>query len=208
MERPFVISKTPKMATQPVEIFPPSSTVVTFEGSAATVTNTSSVPVLIDGAPLAAGGQGALSVSATSFIARADVYATLSISYTADPDNSGSLPITQSGGDERYILRTEGMASNTQTGTAYTLVLSDANKVIEMTNAGANTLTVPTNATVAFPIGTVIEVYQGGAGQTTIAAPGVTIRAPDGQKLAKQYSTASLRKRAADEWVLAGSTVL
>jgi hypothetical protein len=59
---------------------------------------------------------------------------------------------------------------------------------------------------VAFPVGTIIEVLQLGAGQTTIVAgSGVTIRSPGGKsKLSGQYSSASLRKRGTNEWVLNG----
>ena len=96
-------------------------------------------------------------------------------------------------------LRFTTMTANRQTA-SYTLVLSDAGKVIEMNLAGANTLTIPTNASVAFPVGTVIAVWQYGAGQTTIAGPGVTLRAPDGLALGEQYAAASLRKVATDEW--------
>jgi hypothetical protein len=98
------------------------------------------------------------------------------------------------------------ITSNTQTGTSYTLVLADAGKCVEMNNAAANTLTIPPNSSVPFPTGTVIELFQLGAGQTTATAgSGVTLRAPDGAKLAKQYASASVRKRATNEWVLAGS---
>lgn len=97
------------------------------------------------------------------------------------------------------------VTANVQTGTTYTLVLADAGRVVEMSNASANTLTVPPNSAVAFPIGTLIEVYQVSTGQTTIAGgSGVTLRAPNGAKLASQYATASLRKRGTDEWVVAG----
>lgn len=91
----------------------------------------------------------------------------------------------------------------TKTGSA-TLALSDGDW-LEMDVAGANNLTVPPNSTVAFPIGTVINVHQRGAGQTTIVAgAGVTVRTPLTLKLRVQYSTAVLVKRATDEWVLAG----
>lgn len=97
------------------------------------------------------------------------------------------------------------LTANTQTG-SYTLVLGDAGKVIEMNVAGANTLTVPPDASVAFPVGSVIEVFQLGAGQTTITAgSGVTFRSDGGKtKTTAQYASVSIRKRAADEWVLAG----
>jgi len=88
----------------------------------------------------------------------------------------------------------------------YTLALADASTAVEMTKATATTLTVPPNADVAFPVGTVIEVFQAGAGQVTIAAgAGVTLRAAGAKlKLTGQYSGASLRKRATNEWVVAG----
>jgi len=62
---------------------------------------------------------------------------------------------------------------NAQTGTTYTLVIGDEYLIgITMNNASANTITIPTNALVAFPIGTTILITQLGAGATTIAAAG------------------------------------
>jgi hypothetical protein len=100
----------------------------------------------------------------------------------------------------------KAITGNNQTGTTYTLVLADAGKCVEGNNASAITFTIPPNSSVAFPVGTVIEIFQQGAGQITVAAgASVTLRAPDGAKLAKQYASASIRQRATDEWVLAGS---
>lgn len=98
------------------------------------------------------------------------------------------------------------LSINTQTGTTYTLALSDAGSLVEMNNASANTLTIPPNSSVAFPIGTQIVVEQYGAGQTTFAAgAGVTVRSKDGNlSIAAQYAGATLIKRATDEWVLMG----
>lgn len=95
---------------------------------------------------------------------------------------------------------------NSQTGTTYTLVIGDAAYCVEMNNALSNTLTVPPNSSVAFPIGTNILVRQMGAGGTTIAAGvGVTIRTPLSLVLRAQYATASLHKRGTDEWCLDGN---
>jgi len=96
---------------------------------------------------------------------------------------------------------------NAQTGTTYTLVLTDVAKVISLTNAASITLTIPTNATVAFPTGTQILLYQGGAGQVTVGGAGVTIRS-NGTKLKinGQYAVAGLLKVGTDEWVLFGNT--
>lgn len=96
---------------------------------------------------------------------------------------------------------------NAQTGTTYTLVLTDVAKVISLTNAAAITLTIPTNASVAFPTGTQILVYQGGAGQVTVSGAGVTIRAQGSKtKTNGQYAVAALLKVATDEWVFFGNT--
>lgn len=101
-----------------------------------------------------------------------------------------------------------GVFANNQTGTTYTLVLADAGKVVELNNASAVALQVPTNASVAFPVGTTIELWQQGAGQVTVSAvtPGTTtIRSPSSMTaLAVQYASATLRKRATDEWCLEG----
>jgi len=94
---------------------------------------------------------------------------------------------------------------NTQTA-SYTLVITDASKVVEMNVASANNLTVPPNSSVGFPIGTQIDISQLGAGQTTVVAgAGVTIRSSGAKlKITGQYSGAVLYKRGTDEWVLQG----
>lgn len=102
-----------------------------------------------------------------------------------------------------------GVVGNNQTGTSYTLVAADAGKVVELNNAAAISLQVPTNASVAFPVGTVVELWQQGAGQVTVSAvtPGTTsIRTAGTLVVRAQYSSVTLRKRAADEWCLAGDT--
>jgi hypothetical protein len=94
---------------------------------------------------------------------------------------------------------------NTQTA-SYTLALSDAGKFVRMNVAGVNTLTVPPNSAVPFPVGTLIRVGQPGAGQTTITAgAGVTINSANAAiKTAFQYSVAELIKTATDTWTLFG----
>ena len=85
---------------------------------------------------------------------------------------------------------------------SYTLVLGDANELIEM--SGGGTLTVPTNASVAFPVGAQISILQTGASQVTVGGAGVTINATPGLKLRAQWSSATLIKRATDTWALIG----
>ena len=98
-------------------------------------------------------------------------------------------------------------AENKQTGTAYTLALSDAKKLVSTNNTSANTFTVPTNAVVAFLIGTKINGLQRGAGLTTVvAAGGVTIRNVQATlKSLGQYATWSVEKIGTDEWVISGA---
>jgi hypothetical protein len=74
-----------------------------------------------------------------------------------------------------------------------------------MTNASANTLTVPPNSSVAFATGTTLIVAALGAGQTTLAAgSGVTVNATPGLKLRAQYSAATLVKTATNTWLAIG----
>ena len=88
---------------------------------------------------------------------------------------------------------------------SYTLVLADKNKVVEMGVGSANNLTVPLNSSVAFPVGSQINILQTGSGQTTVVATaGVTINATPGLKIRAQWSYATLIKRATDTWVLVG----
>jgi hypothetical protein len=100
------------------------------------------------------------------------------------------------------------IVTNRQTA-SYTLVLGDADKLVEINNASANNLTVPLNSSVAFATGTQILLAQYGAGQTTVVATsGVTIRSNGAKlKLNAQYSGATLIKIAENEWYLFGDIV-
>jgi hypothetical protein len=104
------------------------------------------------------------------------------------------------------------LAFNAQTGTTYTFVLADAdNKLVTASNASAQTYSIPTNATTAFPIGTQINLIQIGAGQvtvsaatsgtTTVVSTGATAAAP---KCRAQYSALTLVKRDTDSWYVIG----
>jgi hypothetical protein len=94
---------------------------------------------------------------------------------------------------------------NAQTGTTYTLVLTDLAKLVTLSNAGAITLTVPLESSVAFAIGDRIDLLQRGSGQVTVAgAGGVTVNATPGLKLRAQWSSATLVKLDTNTWVLIG----
>lgn len=85
----------------------------------------------------------------------------------------------------------------------YTIGLDDINRIVSMQVTGGGTLTIPTNTTVAFPIGTVINVYNRSATEflTIAGAVGVTLR---NEGTIEPYQEASLRKRETDEWVASG----
>jgi hypothetical protein len=104
------------------------------------------------------------------------------------------------------------LAFNAQTGTTYTFVLADAdNKLVTASNAAAITVSIPTNATTAFPIGTQLNIIQIGAGQVTVSAatPGTTTVVSTGAtsaspKCRAQYSAMTLIKRDTDSWYAVG----
>ena len=98
---------------------------------------------------------------------------------------------------------------NTSTGSSYTLVLSDAGKVLPVINSSANTITVPLNSSVAFPTGTAVTFVQTGAGQTSVTgASGVAVNSEGSRlKLKGQYAAATLLKTDTDTWVAFGNLV-
>ena len=89
---------------------------------------------------------------------------------------------------------------------SYTLSsINEKDSMIEMNSASATTVTIPTDAAVAFPVGTSLDVLRVGAGAVDVAAAGgVTVNATPGLKLRAQWSSATLIKRAANTWVLVG----
>jgi hypothetical protein len=104
-------------------------------------------------------------------------------------------------------MATAMVAINAQTGTTYSVVLLDDGKLITCDNASSIALTIVPNSSVAFGIGTQINIMQLGAGTVTITAgAGVTLRS-DGSKLKTnaQYAVATCLKIASDTWVVVGN---
>jgi hypothetical protein len=90
-------------------------------------------------------------------------------------------------------------------GTTDTLALTDRDRYIRYTSGSAVTVTVPANATVAFPVGTEIHLRQAGAGQVTVAAAGgVTINTSETLLLRTQHATVTLIKVGTNEWDIMG----
>lgn len=97
---------------------------------------------------------------------------------------------------------------NTYTGTSQTLALDDAGNVVHMTNASAKTLTVPPNASVAFDVGTQIDVRCSGGGKLTFApGSGVTIESYNSKYGLESLRFATLLKVATNTWALDGALV-
>ena len=108
--------------------------------------------------------------------------------------------------EEQNALATAMIAINAQTA-SYTAVLTDDGKLVTMSNASANNFTVPPNSSVAFGIGTQLNVAQLGAGATTlVAGAGVTINS-DGAKLTlnAQYAVATVVKTDTNTWFAVGN---
>ena len=101
---------------------------------------------------------------------------------------------------------------NAQTGTTYTSVLTDSYQVlVTMSNASANAFKIPTNASVAHPVGTVITILNKGAGTCTISAvtSGTTTVLSGGATAAAptlaQYKSAACIKVDTDTWYVIGA---
>ena len=96
------------------------------------------------------------------------------------------------------------------TTTTDTFVLADLrNKLVTYSNAAAIAVTIPLNSSVAFPIGTSINIAQTGAGQVTVSGDaGVTVRSTGATattpKTRAQYSAITCVKIATDEWLCLG----
>jgi hypothetical protein len=100
-------------------------------------------------------------------------------------------------------------ATNVRT-TNYTLVLGDDGIIIETNSTSAVIISIPLEATVAFPIGTKITIIRANSGAASVVGvSGVTLNCtPQGTantgNLRAQWSAATLLKRAANSWILMG----
>lgn len=101
-----------------------------------------------------------------------------------------------------------GAPTNMQDAT-YTLVLKDAGKTVLHTSGSAHAWTIPPNASVGFPLGTVIKVVNTGAGAVTLTrGASVALRrngsSTDANRTLNQYGSALLEKVGTDSWLVSG----
>lgn len=187
-------------------------TTLAGNGGSITVGATTLLVASAAGAPSTTGAQFRIIVDSEIMI----VTAVSSLTFTVTRGAEGTTAAIHNDGAVVYHIVTAAplnaliaaesqVAATTQAGTTYTLALADQGKVVELTSATAVTVTVPPNSSVAFPVGTVIEFLQYGAGQATLAAgSGVTLRNPSSLTTRAQYSTVAIRKRDTDEWCANG----
>ena len=107
---------------------------------------------------------------------------------------------------EMNAVATAMIAINAQTA-SYTAVLTDDGKLITMSNASANNFTVPPNSSVAFGIGTQLNIAMLGAGQTSlVAGSGVTLNSAGAKlKLDAQYAVCTCVKTDTNTWFVVGN---
>ena len=119
-------------------------------------------------------------------------------------------PVTESGAanlSNKVLTAPQiNLAINTQTTNAYDPLLADNGKLTTLDNSLAIGVTIPLNATQAFPIGAQLHFAQIGDGTVTFipATNAVIIGATPGFKLRTKWSTATLTKIATNTWILVG----
>jgi hypothetical protein len=87
----------------------------------------------------------------------------------------------------------------------YTLAIADSGRLITVASGSQVTITIPAGGSVAFPVGTHIDIARIGVGAVVIAgASGVTVNGALGLKLRDRYSAATLIEVAADSWIAVG----
>jgi hypothetical protein len=125
-----------------------------------------------------------LNVGTNDYVLTADSAQTSGLKWAAAPTTSLNLTL------------------NAQTGTTYTLVSGDVNKLVTLSNASAVTVTVPNGV---FTTGQQIHLQAIGAGQVTVASDGTTtITSTPGLKLRAQYSAATLICTGTNTFTLVG----
>lgn len=118
---------------------------------------------------------------------------------------TGGRPILEiSNTDVSFDGKNLNRANVFSTSSNVSLTLTNASQYVRMTNGSFRSVTVPTNASVAFPIGTQIDIHRVLGAVTVIASGGVTINTPETLSLRKPHSTATLIKVGTDAWDLVG----
>ena len=120
--------------------------------------------------------------------------------------NLNAETVTFDDGTVQNSAGVPSLTSFTEKTASYTLdTLVHQDNIVEMNSGSATTFTIPTNASLAWPVGASMDIFQTGAGQVTITGDtGVTVNYTPGNKLRTQWSSATILKRATDSWVIYG----
>jgi len=183
----------------------------------------------VPAAPTAAADTNTTQIATTAYV-QTELGA-LSSDSIIDADSDTKIQVEESadedkirfdtGGTERAVIDSTGVdvtgnvsynisikEINESSGTTYTFVLADRGQMLrvgdESNNTSAQSLTIPPNSSVAFPIGTQVQITQMGGQVTMVAGSGVTLRYTPGLKTRVQYSSITCIKIATDEWILIG----
>lgn len=116
------------------------------------------------------------------------------------------------GGSSGAVTLATSIATNAQTGTTYTLALSDNGKLVTLANANPIAVTIPLNSSIALPVGASIILAQYDAGAVTIqGAGGVTVvsagATPTAPVTRAQYVSVAAIQTSADNWLVVGDLV-
>lgn len=119
-------------------------------------------------------------------------------------DVSGTLDVSGNTTLDGTGVSAQGMPIVTENTTTRTLATTDNGKYIRCTNASGCTVTIPTNASAAIPIGAEIVVFNASGGTVTIAGTGIT-KFQLGDQITDQGGAATLKKVDTDTWDILGA---
>jgi hypothetical protein len=123
---------------------------------------------------------------------------------------SATSTSTVSDGTTSFSIGYRDIPQNVQSSN-YTLALIDAGKHIYSTNTGTQTITIPTNASVAFPTGAAITLINNGTTAITISTTSITLNqagtTDTGNRTLATKGLATLIKVGTDTWFISGAGV-